>query len=142
MIDKLSRKFQTQDNISNSKFEKDDTILSWILPVFGLLILLYSVSWSKKIFRLLDNGLITTGNYIATKRNEDRDGFYHHHSFIDNKGRERIVKKFSSWRQERDNETIVLFDSNNKSNQITPKDLNFFGNKNIKEQIYSAANKW
>ena len=128
------------DDLRNSKYEKDDTILSWLLPILGFLIIIYSFIWSNKIFRLLENGIITFGTYFKSTKNDDRDGFYHLYIFIDNKGRDRIVKQFSSWRDKKDNEIIVLFDSSDKSNQITLKDLIFFGNKNIKNQIYSAAN--
>ena len=130
------------NNLRNSQFEKDDTVISWILPIFGLLIIFYSILWSNKIFRLLDNGILTNGVLHKTKKNDDTEsgGFIHQYVFIDDKGRERKVSQHSMWSDERDIETIVLFDSNDKSNQITQKDLNFFGNKNIKKQIYSAAN--
>lgn len=126
-------------NLRESKYEKGDTIAIWILPILGLVVLFISFQWSKNIIQLLDNATITMGKYFKSSKSDDNDGFYNHYVFKDNKGLVRVVKEFSSWYNEK--ETIVVFDSTDKSNHMTINQLVFFGSKTIKEQINSAANR-
>jgi hypothetical protein len=129
------------ENLKETQLEEDDAILIWILPIVGLIIIIYSFFWCKKIFRLLDNGLLTNGVHYSTEKNDDPEsgGFIHQYVFTDDKGRKRKVKKHTIWRDEKENE-VILFDKIDKTNQITLSDLSFLGNKKIKVQIYSSAN--
>jgi hypothetical protein len=128
--------------LGRSRFNDEYFPLMWIMSLFGLVIILYSLKWSRKFINVIDSGFITTAYIVRSNKssNNESESFVHYYCFYDNIGKLRKVKSYSM-RKEEKTEILVLYSVRNASNNLVLRDFIFIGNRNLKNQIYSAANK-
>lgn len=132
-------KISIADNLRSSETSKESKNMIWILPIFGLLILVLSFKRSYDLFCILDNGFITTAYLDKIYKDRKENNYVNIYKFTDDLNRERVVR-FYSINKEIKKEVLVLFQKNKSFNNIGLKELFFLGSSTIKNKINSAAN--